>query len=104
MVFASQSGWLSAGAPEQAKASHTCPAQRPITIRLANGPQPGQGFVTPGYAAKGMEEGDHNTPPSGEWISFDSAGSGDRAYLLWLVSLGGVIALDVSCCHGFEHR
>ncbi len=103
MVFASQSGRLSAGALTHAKASHTRPALRPITIMLGNGPQPGEGFVTPGFA-KGMEEGDYKTPPSGQWISFDSAGSGDRAYLVWLVSLEGVIALDVSCRHGSEYQ
>lgn len=51
--------------------------------------------MTPGYA-KGMDEGDYKTPPSGQWRSYDSAGSGDRAFLVGLVSLEGVIALDVS--------
>ncbi len=96
-------GRLSAGASTHAKASHSCPALRTITIMLGNGPQPGEGFVTPGYA-KGMEQGDYKTPPSGEWMSYDSAGSSDRAYLVWLVSLGGVIALDVSCHHRSEHQ
>ena len=70
---------------------------------VGNAPQPGEGSVTPGYA-KGMDEGDYKTPPSGQWVSFDSAGSGDRAYLVCLVSLRGVIALDVSCHHGSEHQ
>ena len=103
MVFASQSGWLFADAPEQAKACHSRPALRPITIMIGNGPKPGEGSVTPGYA-KGMDEGDYKTPPSGQWVSFDSAGSGDRAYLVCLVSLRGVIALDVSCHYGSEHQ
>ena len=54
--------------------------------------------MTPGYA-KGMDEGVYKTPPSGQWMSYENAGSGDRAFLVWLVSLGGVIALNVSCRH-----
>ncbi|KAL0035785.1 hypothetical protein WJX77_002591 [Trebouxia sp. C0004] len=69
----------SAGAPTHVKASHSRPALQAISI-IGNRPQPGEGFVTPGYA-KGMKEGDYKTPPSGQWTSFDSAGSSDRAYL-----------------------
>ncbi|KAL0054814.1 hypothetical protein WJX82_002763 [Trebouxia sp. C0006] len=67
-------------APEQAKASHSRPALRPINIKVRNESQPGEGFVTPGYA-KGMDEGGYKTPPSGQWMSYESAGSGDRAFL-----------------------
>jgi hypothetical protein len=95
VVFASQSGWLSAGAPTQVKAAHARPALRAITIKLGSRPQPGEGFVSPSYA-RGLEQGDYKTPPSGQWMSFDSAGSSDRAYLVWLVSLEGVVVLPAA--------
>ncbi|KAL0055191.1 hypothetical protein WJX82_008551 [Trebouxia sp. C0006] len=55
--------------------------RQPITFDLGNCrlPQPGHGFVTRSLP-RAVAQGKYKTPPSGEWVTYENAASGDRMH------------------------
>ena len=91
-VLAPHNVGLLVGPPAQDRAA----SRQPITIDLGTCglPQPGDGFVTPSLHGA-VAQGNCKTPPSGEWVTYENAASGNRMHQVLPVSVETLTILEM---------
>jgi len=68
-----------------------------IQLRPHGPPKSDKGFVTPSHPGA-INQGELKTPPSGEWVVYDSVASSDQAFQVLLVSVEDFTTLDGELC------